>query len=194
MAEKNSRAGSARDRLILAGIAEIRKSGVQNFSMRKTAEACGLSCAAPYKHFKDKQDFVLAIIRYVNKQWHATQQEVVAGLPEGDIRRLLLEICLAYIRFLVENPDFRSIIMLTEKSISAEQMREKAQLSQRAKQLIESYCRQLNAPDEVRATRVFIVRSLIYGASLMFDNGELEYSDENMEMVRRSIEQELVWP
>lgn len=180
---------SGRERLILAGIAEIRKNGIRSFSMRKTAEACGLSCAAPYKHFKDKQDFILCIIRYINNQWYKTQKELLAALPD-DSRTLLREISVAYIRFLVDNPDFRSIIMLTDKNMSAEQVREKAEMSQRTKQLVYRYCDEVGMPDDVREIKTFIVRSLIYGAALMFDNGELEYNHYNLERVKTAIDRE----
>ena len=44
--------------LLLAGIEEIEKNGIQNLSMRKLAARCGISCAAPYKHFKDKEQML----------------------------------------------------------------------------------------------------------------------------------------
>ena len=31
--------------------------------------------------------------------------------------------------------------------------------------------------------KTFIVRSIIYGAALMFDNGELEFSEENFQYI-----------
>lgn len=35
--------------LIEAGIAEIDRVGVSDFSVRRVARECGMSCAAPYK-------------------------------------------------------------------------------------------------------------------------------------------------
>lgn len=180
---------SAKEKLILAGMTEIRKNGVRDFSMRKAAEACGLSCAAPYKHFKDKQDFILSIISYINNQWYATQEHLILQLKD-DARTLLREISVAYIRFLVDNPDFRSIIMLTDKNMDPEQVREKSEMSDCTKKLIKRYCEEVGMPDDVRIIKTFIVRSLIYGAALMFDNGELEYNDKNLELVKKSIDRE----
>ena len=102
---------TSKEELILAGIKEIEQCGVRNLSMRRVAAACGVSCAAPYKHFTDKNDFILAMIRYINQQWYAQIHKIIAQYP-GDVRRQLVEISLAYIRFLVENPHFRSIMML----------------------------------------------------------------------------------
>ena len=44
-------AGSTRDQLIQAGLEELTEHGIQNFSTRRVAKKCGISCAAPYKHF-----------------------------------------------------------------------------------------------------------------------------------------------
>ena len=49
------RVKNMRQLLIEAGIEEINRSGVTDFSVRRVAMECGVSCAAPYKHFKDRR-------------------------------------------------------------------------------------------------------------------------------------------
>ena len=73
MAEKNV---NLREALIIAGINEINTHGVGAFSIRRVAESCGVSCAAPYRHFESKRDLIAAIIDYVNDQWAERQEEV----------------------------------------------------------------------------------------------------------------------
>ena len=51
--EGTRRVSNTRDRLIQAGLEELNQYGVQHFSTRRVAKVCGVSCAAPYKHFKD---------------------------------------------------------------------------------------------------------------------------------------------
>lgn len=46
---------SARERLILAALDVIEEVGFARFSLRRVASVCGLSCSAPYKHFKTKE-------------------------------------------------------------------------------------------------------------------------------------------
>ena len=48
-------APSVKERLILEGLREIETRGLAELSLRRVATACGLSCAAPYKHFADKR-------------------------------------------------------------------------------------------------------------------------------------------
>ncbi|MDR0840577.1 MAG: TetR/AcrR family transcriptional regulator [Christensenellaceae bacterium] len=175
-----------RERLILAGIQEIQHSGVQGFSIRRVASNCGVSCAAPYKHFADKAALLLAIVEYINRQWYAQQDRVIAAFP-GDIKAQLVEVSMAYIRFLLDNPHFRSIIMLRDTTMDDASRLCKGQLSERSKQLIHEYCQAVAMPPDVELRKTFVVRSLIYGASLMLDNGELPHTPLVMETIRATI-------
>ena len=67
---------STKEKLIIAGMDDIRFHGVQGFSLRRAAAACGVSCAAPYKHFADKQELFGAMIEYVEKAWYERIKEL----------------------------------------------------------------------------------------------------------------------
>ncbi len=180
---------SAKEKLILAGIDEIRANGVKDFSLRRVAKRCSLSSAAPYKHFESKQDFIIAIIEYINKQWYDLQAEVVEKYM-GNTRRQLMHMSLAYISFLVENPHFRSILMLRDEGLTTEQIKLKSELSDCGKRLISDYCAEVGMPEDKRIIKTFIVRSLIYGAALMIDNGELEHSESILNAIANTIDRE----
>ena len=120
MSENPEKPTTLREKLILAGIKVIEENGVSGFSIRRTAAECGVSCAAPYKHFKDKEDLMTAIILYIKDRWHERQLEILKD-ADGDVRRQLIDISLAYIRFLMDNPHFRSIIMMKDPAMLPEQ-------------------------------------------------------------------------
>ena len=103
-----------REVLLLAGISEINANGVTGFSIRRVAAACNVSCAAPYKQFKDKREFIASIIEYVNEQWARRQQEILSGCGNS-LREQIVEVCCGYVQFLMEKPYFRSIIMLKDE-------------------------------------------------------------------------------
>ena len=178
-----------REELINAGIREINANGVQNFSVRRVAAECGVSCATPYKYFKDRQCFLAEIIEYINSTWKQRQRLVLerAGVST---RRQLVEISKEYVRFLVENPYFRSIIMLKDANFDQRFSDIKAPVSPVTQQLIQKYCREVNMPEKTARLKTYIVRSLIYGAALMFDNKEIEYNEENMSLVVYAIDRE----
>ncbi|MDD6188366.1 MAG: TetR/AcrR family transcriptional regulator [Clostridiales bacterium] len=187
----NTEKTSLREQLIEAGMDELNEYGYQNFSVRRIAAKCSVSCAAPYKHFKDKHSFVAAILEHINTIWTA-RQETIVKKHAGDGRRQIVEVCMEYIRFLVEVPYFRSAIMLKDEDFDEEFNRPRGRLSALSRALIDRYCEDNDIPDDIRRAKVYIIRSLIYGAALMFDNGEFEYCDENMEIVRSTIEREIL--
>ncbi len=179
-----------REKLILAGIRVIEEDGVSGFSMRRTAAVCGVSCAAPYRHFQDKEDLMTAIILYISERWHERQREILADMQGRSVREQLMEISLAYIRFLMDNPHFRSIIMIKDPAMRPDQVRMKSELSEIVRELIARYCAEVGMSEERRQVKTFVVRSLIYGAALMFDNGEIEYNDYNFGLIASAIERE----
>ena len=184
---------NVREQLILAGIQEINQYGLQGFSVRRIAGNCGVSCAAPYKHFEDRHSFFAAIIEYINKLWYDRQKAVLSCTPDNT-RKQLLEISLDYVRFLVENPHFRSIIMLKDEEFDSVYQKMRGQISDLSRRLINKHCEEENIPENIQRRKIYIIRSLIYGAALMFDNGEMAYTEENMRFVEYSIDREFDLP
>jgi len=61
MKERPYHHGDLRHALIETGIDFIKQKGEEALSLRKIAEICGVSNAAPYAHFKSKDEFIVAI-------------------------------------------------------------------------------------------------------------------------------------
>ena len=57
--------GNLRQALIDAGIRIINEKGEDNLSLRKVAAACDVSHAAPYAHFKNKDELLEAMKKNV---------------------------------------------------------------------------------------------------------------------------------
>lgn len=186
------RVKNMRDALIQAGIGEINAHGVTGFSIRRVAEACGVSCAAPYKHFKDKREFIAAIIDYVNEQWRLRQQEVLAQ-TEG-LRQQIVEVSVNYIRFLMEKPYYRAILMLKDEEFDNIYHKMRGHLSSRSQQLEADFFTVAGMDPPTQKRKLFLVRALIFGAIFMFDTGELEYNEDTMEMIRYNIDREFDLP
>lgn len=126
---------SKREALIKAGVEEINKHGITGFSIRRVAENCGVSCAAPAKHFGDRKGFIAAIIAYVNGQWHERQREIMDRYP-GDLRKEIVELSVGYVQFLVEHPHFRSILMLKDDEFDNTYHKLRGELSSPTQKLV----------------------------------------------------------
>lgn len=184
--------GGLRERLISEGIAELSQRGLQNFSVRRIAARCGVSCAAPYKHFPDKKSYISAIVDYINAIWEQRQRTAAARMTT--MRDKIVEVCREYIKFLVDHPQLRVIIMQSAGDTSTDMGALRGRLSRPTQELILKYCAETDMPDNVRERKTFVVRSLIYGAAVMIGSGELAYTSENLDMVTKAINREFDLP
>ena len=175
--------------LILAGIDEINAHGISNFSFRRVATACNVSCAAPYRHFKDKNDLIAAIIDYVNEKWAAKQEEIV-GRCSDSLREQIVEISLGYIRFLMENPSYRSVLMLKNEEFDNLYHKKRTQFGSMSQTLEHHLYTASGFPIDVWKRKLMACRALIFGSVFLFDAGEFEYNDMTMEYIRYTLNRE----
>lgn len=185
----SQRVKNMREMLILAGISEINTNGVTGFSVRRVAENCNVSCAAPYKHFKDKKDFIAAIIDYVNDQWAECQRQVLESCGDS-LREQIVEVSVAYVNFLMEKPYFRSILMLKDEEFDNIYHKVRGQMSSRSQQLEEDFFKQSGWEQPMFKRKLHLVRAMIFGTIFMFDTGELAYDQQTMADFRYNIDRE----
>ena len=191
---KRSQSAKTREQLILAGVEELNTFGIHDFSTRRVAKNCGVSCAAPYKHFRDTHEFISEILGYINLRYYERQQKVLERFKDADARTQLLEVSLDYIRFLVENPEFRRVIMQNYTGCDDTYRDLRGELSAVTYKIVARYCDEVKTPPEVRKRKTFIVRSIIYGAAMFFDNGEMEFNSESMKMIEEMLDREFDLP
>ncbi len=187
------RVKNMRQLLIEAGIEEINRAGVRDFSVRRVATACGVSCAAPYKHFKDKREFIAAIIDYVNGQWRERQEQILQTCTEG-LRQQIIEVVVGYIRFLMEKPWFRSILMLKDAEFDNIYHKARGQMSSRSQQLEQAFFTESGWDQEKIKRKLHIVRAILFGTVFMIDSGELAFDERVLEHVRAAVDREFDLP
>ena len=184
--------GNLREELIEAGIREINEYGANGFSVRRVATACGVSSAAPYKHFKDKKEFLSAIIDYVNDQWAEAQDAVLANCPDTP-RDQMVAVATFYVSFLMEHPHYRQILMLKNADFDNLYHRKRGEINSVTEKIMLRVKEAYNLPDDVWARKKLMVRSLLFGSVFMFDSGEFRYTPESLEHVRYIIDREFTF-
>lgn len=100
--------GNLRQALIEAGIKIINESGEENLSLRKVAALCNVSHAAPYAHFKDKDELLEAIKNSVTERFMEELLYAVEGKPTAD--QAIIAMGRTYIQFFSANPDYFAFI------------------------------------------------------------------------------------
>lgn len=179
-----------KERLILAGIDEIGNCGVAGFSLRQVAVACNVSCATPYNYFKNKEGFVLEIIQYIKHQWSLLKGEI-NKLYRNDEKQLLIELCVFYIKFLVGNPNYRSIIMLDNIEVDDESYQDIESARNFIELELEHYMKINNVSARESRRKSFVIRAIVFEATLLLERGDLENTLENFDFIRYCIAKEL---
>ncbi len=178
-----------RSDLIQAGIDEINTYGANEFSVRRVASVCNVSTAAPYRHFKDKKEFISAIIDFVNKQWAVVQDQVLAACS-SDPRTQMVEVSTAYLKFLMEKPYYRQILMMKNADYDNLYHRKPGEINSRTQQIMAAVREAYNLSDEVWERKALAVRSLLFGSVFLFDCGEFTYNERTLEHIRSLISRE----
>lgn len=97
-----------KNQLIEQGIALVRQQGVQALSLRKVAAACGVSHAAPYSHFKNKEELLTAMKEHITNQFSDILEDCI-HVHEQDFN-ILDALGKTYVEFFVKHPDYFSFL------------------------------------------------------------------------------------
>jgi len=99
--------------LIEKGLQLLNSVGLEAFSLRKVADMCGVSHAAPYRHFKNKDELVHAITMRVSDEFTSSINKALAE-NEGDYRKQIIAVSKLYVKFMVKNPEHFKFIFMTD--------------------------------------------------------------------------------
>ena len=102
--------GNLKNELLEAGIDLINKEGEDSFSLRKVAALCGVSHAAPYSHFQNKEDLLREMQAYVTAQFMEALENTVRTGSSPDDPELLIQIGKTYVLFFLHHPQYFSFL------------------------------------------------------------------------------------
>ena len=96
--------GDLRRALVSAGLDLAAERRLEDFSLREVARRAGVSTAAPYWHFADRDALLAAVGAECAARWLQAMREAVKDLALDDSLRRLQATGIAHVRFAVENP------------------------------------------------------------------------------------------
>lgn len=181
-----NKAKNIKSALLRSGITEISKHGIREFSLRRVSARCGVSCAAPYKHFESKEQFLSEIFREITGEWHLRQQEVVSrGLaPRDQLCALVVE----YITYMADNPGYANLIVMNDPSLGDTLRKMKSELTEVLRETLRKICDIHGLSDDAYYTKLFSLRSSIYGAVVMMTaDGDDNYTKAEVIRLMRDV-------
>ena len=104
MTETTYHHGDLKNALIQAGMEILAEEGLGRLSLRKVAKQAGVSHAAPYSHFKDKQALIAAISTEGFKRLYSQIQAIFEQYQDKP-DTLLVETAWAYFQFALNETD-----------------------------------------------------------------------------------------
>lgn len=98
--------GNLRNALIEEGIRMINAGGEESLSLRKLAVNCGVSNAAPYAHFKNKDEMISAMKEYVSEKFTSYLLQSIEDINDDEIEKKILALGNSYVFFFMKNPEY----------------------------------------------------------------------------------------
>ncbi len=170
--------GSVKKRLILAGLKELESHGPVDFSLRRVALSAEVSCAAPYRHFKSREDLIEEIIAYIKEQWLLLCETIEQAMP--DIPSRVRALCVSYMRFWIGNPNFRAVLFLSDH---ADALGFAANLEENLTALAKEREKGEDFVSELKTTLL----TLVYGSVFLLLRGELSTDKQTIDQVAEKI-------
>jgi len=95
--------GNLKQALINAAVEILSTEGSINFTLREIARTAGVSHAAPYRHFSDKDALLAAVAVQGYERFHESLKK---AHEKNELKPLLAlrSIAIAYVRFAIKNP------------------------------------------------------------------------------------------
>ncbi len=161
-------------RLILSGILELEEHGLRDFSLRRVAQGAEVSCAAPYRHFRDKEELVLAIIAYIRESWELLAESIASAFSQ-DTKGRVENLTVAAMRFWLANGNLRSVLMSGQDELGEEKRREVNRFDAPILAAVRSLAQERGVQDSEELA--FTVLVLMYGTVTLVSCGSVGISD-----------------
>jgi AcrR family transcriptional regulator len=177
MARKTYHHGDLKNALIQAGIEILATEGAGGLSLRKAARQAGVSHAAPYAHFADKQTLIAAIASDGHKKIFEKFEALQARHADDPLRQFLSG-AWAYMQFGLESPNHYKITFsgAIQDEHSHPEFLEYSQRNMQALRNIIEQCRSagvLSGADIDSELQAVSIWGLLHGLVLLMIQGQL---------------------
>ena len=166
--------GNLKEALIAAALDLIARKGPSGFTFAEAARAAGVSSAAPYRHFRDRDDLMADIARQGYQRFEALLSNAWSG-GRPDPRTALDNLGKAYLAFARDEPAFYSAMF--ESGLPAADDAGLTQAGERAfeilRQAAQAVCAELPGDGRPPAMMVALhIWSLSHGVAALFARGD----------------------
>jgi AcrR family transcriptional regulator len=160
--------GDLRAALVRAAMELLEESGETELSLRAVARRAGVSPAAPYRHYADREALVSAVAAVGYRE---LAERLTAAHPSPSTPEQLASVAIAYVQFALERPALFRIMFGEPCDRDDERVAATAAVSQYVRAIVERTFPQADA--EALATAVW---ALVHGLAFLHLDGKLDAS------------------
>lgn len=191
MDRKTYHHGDLKKELIHNGLLLLNKEGIDGFSLRKVASMSGVSHNAPYKHFKDKDDLINEIIKEVWKEFYIALLEVTE-IYTNDPKLRIVEMGKAYVKFMVENPEYLKFMFLSDnaypvKIVDNKFSDDKVGAFEVFKDSAERFFKEIKLDENLYMQKTLTLWSMVHGIAILIIKRSIEYKGDYLVLVESMI-------
>ncbi|QFU76169.1 TetR/AcrR family transcriptional regulator [Halioglobus maricola] len=182
MSQSNYHHGDLRNALILAAVELIEEKGSPDVAISEVAKRAGVSAAAPYRHFKDKEALLDAVSQLCFLGLGLQVIDVREKFEPG-ARECIISLGITYTRYVSERPAFYNMMWSehSEKSEPLEETDGRRGFSNFA-DAVESWCiaKKLKRADPLDlAIKLW---ALAHGLAVLNINGQVDWFMPNADL------------
>lgn len=191
MDRKTYHHGDLKKELIHNGLLLLNKEGIEGFSLRKVASMCGVSHNAPYKHFKDKDALINEIIKEVWKEFYIALLEVTE-IYTNDPKLQIVEMGKAYVKFMVENPEYLKFMFLSDNAYPVKIADNKFSDDKVSafgvfKDSAERFFKEIKLDENLYMQKTLTLWSMVHGIAILIIKRSIEYKGNYLVLVENMI-------
>jgi AcrR family transcriptional regulator len=175
--------GDLRTALLRAALALLAESGANALSLRAVARRAGVSPAAPYRHYADREALVSAVAAVGYRE---LAERLTTAHPSPSSPEQLASVAIAYVQFALEKPAlFRIMFGEPCDRDNDERVTATAAVSLYVRGIVERSFPQ--ADPEALATAIW---AFVHGLAFLYLDGKLDASTQTVvaERVKAAVE------
>lgn len=187
--------GDLKESLIKMGLKLYNEEGAEKFSIRKLAALCNVSHAAPYKHFKSKEELINVISDYVFSNFENSLDEIVEEY-KNDPYEQIIQLGKKYVWFMVENPDYLKFAFL--QNLKSEIVIEENKFRNTKygafnvfKNSAVNFLQFMNVQEKDYVRDIIAMWSMVHGLAVMLSNQTIMYKGDYLELVENILRKNL---
>lgn len=106
--------GNLREDFLEVAMRSLVDNGLEELSLRRIAQQLGVSSAAPYRHFKNKEALIVALIERAAEELTRSYEQALESEQTDENR--LRQACAAYLQYAEEKPHLFKLILVDKES------------------------------------------------------------------------------